>query len=138
MKRTLALLPLLAVLLVRPADAQQTVCPAYDPEIEASLEHLLSDPNARDWRTEDGWGHLTPADLRLLIDSQDRATCEFLRSGIELPHDGASRRWAFYKAGNFYIIKTFPNPSPDGVIRIRHTPLIVLRSDFSVVGVYTT
>lgn len=59
-------------------------------------------------------------------------------SANESPFPTPSRQWAFYKAGNFYIIETFPKPSGDGVIRIRHAPLIALRSDLPVVGVQAT
>jgi hypothetical protein len=113
MKRMILLaLVALGSLAWAPGSEAQSTCPAANSLQPEVASYFLTGDQFVMVRDSLGVGSLTPANLRLLTDSQDQAACSQLRQMIAA--GGAigpsNEPWAFYTAGGFYFLVSAAEP----------------------------
>jgi hypothetical protein len=116
---------------VRPA-----ACPADHPTLKQRVVRVIESPATRRFRESDGWANVvSSANLQVLTDPN---VCEWLRNNVTFATP--DRITSYYVADGYYFVATERlRIQPAGTIVLGGwEPVIVFRSDLSLVGSYAT
>ena len=130
------LLFLLALLLgTTTAASGQAVCPEPNDRARGMVVGFLTSPNTLDERQARGMGSARPENVRVLIDAQDAATCQWLRDTVQLGQGPYPRSATYYHADGFYFVATTWVVPPDRVF-LGHSALLVFDAQRNFIGSY--
>lgn len=121
-----------------PGGQGAAVCPADNAGLRERVIRLIQSPNGQALRQQDGWGHVTAANLRVLDDRSYGAVCEWLRNNVTFPT--TDRITGYYVADGYYFVATERNrvQQPGTMLLGGWEPVIVIRNDLTFVGSYAS
>jgi hypothetical protein len=114
------------------------VCPADNPNLKERVVRLLQAPGAQAVRQRDGWANVNAANLRVLTDASHATVCQWLRTNVTFPTQ--DRITSYYYADGYYFVATERlRIQPPGTILLGGwEPIIVIRSNLTLVGSYAS
>jgi hypothetical protein len=116
-------------------DAPATVCPADDVTARGIVDRFLNSPSWASLRQEHGMGSVRAANLRVLTDTHDAATCQAFNAAIKLDGGRYPRAVTYYYADGFYFAAT-TWVVPPGRIYLTFAPLLVFDAQRNFVGAF--
>lgn len=110
----------------------QSACPPEAARTRAIVARFLTEENWAASRQENAIT-VASSSVVLLTDAADAPVCQKLRAMVEPVNNRYPQIFSYYKAGGFYFIVS-RSTVPSGRIWTGFSPLLVLRSDFTVVN----
>jgi len=96
------------------------------------VDFFLSSGEYEDVLTQHGMLGLVSAPLHGLTDPQDSSICETLAESIQAPQlRQAPFRWAFYRAGDYYIMVAYRLKQHPDAIELYRAPLVILNAELN-------